>query len=94
MRYREFLKINKIGLCQVSFLASSKSGIVNVIFQNNYNQIMEITPPHSAHHSEFATYFLRKKLLIWDLRLNFQRKTCKINFKILIYFLKNPTIQM
>ena len=40
-----------------SFISSSKSGIINMIFQNNYNQIMEITPSRSAYHSEFVTFF-------------------------------------
>ena len=65
-----------------SFIPTLKSGIVNMIFQNNYNQIMEITPSRSAYHSKFVTNFFGKKLTIWDFKLNFQRKTCKINFKI------------
>ena len=77
-----------------SFIPNSKNGIVNMIFQNNYNQIMEITPSPSAYHSKFVTNFFIKKLLIWDLKLNFQRKPCKISFKILIYCLINPTVEM
>ena len=77
-----------------SFIPSSKSGIINMIFQNNYNQIMEVRPSCSAYHSKFVTNFCSRKLLFWDLKLNFQRKPCKINKKILIYFLINPTIQM
>ena len=69
-----------------SLIPSSKSGIVHIIFQNNDNQIMEtipmeIIPSRSAYHYEFVTNFFNKNLLIWDLKLNFQRKLCKIYFK-------------
>ena len=67
-----------------SLIPSSKSDITNMIFQNNYNQIMEISPSCSAYHFEFVTNFLSKKLLIWDLKLDFQRKPYKI-FKNKIY---------
>ena len=77
-----------------SFIPSSKSDNLNMIFQNNYNQIMKIPPSRSEFHSKFVTNCFGKKLLIWDLQLNFQRKPCKINLKILIYFLINPTVQM
>ena len=40
-----------------SFILSSKSEILNTIFQNKLNQIMEITPSHSACHSKFVTIF-------------------------------------
>ena len=40
-----------------SFIPSSKSGIMNKIFQNNYNQIMETTQSSSAYHYEFVTIF-------------------------------------
>ena len=77
-----------------SFIPSSKSGIINMIFQNNYNQIMEITPSYSTYRSKFVTKFFSKNLLIWDLKLNFQRKPCKINKNILVYFLISPTVEM
>ena len=67
-----------------SFVPSSKSSIVNTTFQNNYNQILEITPSCSAYHSEFVSNFCSKNLLIWDFKLNFQRKPCKIHFKIFL----------
>ena len=73
-----------------SIILSSKSGIINTIFRNNYNQIMENTLSCSACHSEFVTNFFSKKLLIWDSKLNFHRKPCKINFEnIHIFFDKS-----
>ena len=77
-----------------SFIPSSKSDILNMIFQTNYNQIMEIAPSCSACHSKLVAKLLSIKLLIWDLKLNFQRTPCKLNFKMLIFFLINPTVRM
>ena len=37
-----------------SFIPSSKNEILNVIFQNKYNQIIKIIPSHSAYHSKFV----------------------------------------
>ena len=44
-----------------SLIPSSKSVIINMISQNNYNQIIEISPSCSAYHSEFVTKFLSEK---------------------------------
>ena len=46
-----------------SLIPSSKSDIINMISQNNYNQIMEISPSCSAYHSEFVTNLLSKKIV-------------------------------
>ena len=70
--------MNRIDLYQV-LIPSSKSGIINMIFQNNYNQKMEITLSCSAYHSQFVTKKFSNFFLIWDLKLNFQGKPCKIN---------------
>ena len=43
-----------------SLIPSSKSGMINMISQNNYNQIIEITPSCSAYHSKFVTIVLVK----------------------------------
>ena len=67
-----------------SFIPTSKSDTLNIIFQNNYNEIMEIAQSGNAFHSKLVTIFFNKKLLIWDFKLNFQIKPCKINFKNLI----------
>ena len=52
-----------------------------MIFQKNYNQILEITPSYSAYPSEFVTNFFSKKSLIWDLKLNFQINLANSIFK-------------
>ena len=57
-------QVSKITSSIISnLIPSSKSVITNMIFQNNYNQIMEISPSCSAYHSEFVTNFLKKKIV-------------------------------
>ena len=68
------LFLNQQNWFMLSFILGSKSYILNMIFQNNYNQIMEITPSRRTYHSKSVTIFFMVKL-------NFQRKPCKTKFK-------------
>ena len=47
-----------------NFILSSESEIVNMIFQDKWNQVMETMPSHSAYHSNFFTILFNRKLLI------------------------------
>ena len=45
-----------------------------MIFQNNYNQRMEISPSCSAYHLEFVSNFLSKKIVNQGFKIEFPKK--------------------